>query len=115
MGVRRLAARRRRALGDRSDARHALQDAGEHIGRVVTSLKAENTLLRTLLDNLQDGLAAIDTSWKVLFMNKVGEGLLRSLPAEDPSAWQSQFGLFLPDMVTPFPAKDMPVPRAMNG
>lgn len=72
-------------------------------------------LLNAVVDGITDGIEVVDETGSLLMHNRAATALgvqhgrnTRDLAGED-------FGLFLPDGITPFPPRDLPVNRALAG
>jgi PAS domain S-box-containing protein len=80
------------------------------------SLEAQTQELQTVLDSMTEGLATVDAEGKFVIWNAGAAKLLglgaTTLPAQ---AWAGHYGFFKNDTVTPFPADQMPVLRALRG
>jgi PAS domain S-box-containing protein len=80
------------------------------------SLEAQTQDLQTVLDSMTEGLATVDAEGRFVIWNAGAAKLLglevTDLPAE---AWAGHYGFFMNDTVTPFPADEMPVLRALRG
>jgi|GEM_PF-4449753 len=69
-----------------------------------------------VIESLTDGVAIADMTGKLIYINPaaekiVGMKLLQTWPQE----WQKTYGLFMEDMVTPFPQEQYPIVRGMKG
>jgi two-component system sensor histidine kinase/response regulator len=76
----------------------------------------QRELLQLVLDNIADGVVVVDENGKFLLFNPaaeeiLGQGALDTVPAD----WTRDYGLLLPDQVTPFPVEQLPLTRAMRG
>jgi rsbT co-antagonist protein RsbR len=77
----------------------------------IAKLVAELTL-----DAIADGVAVFDPHGKFVHFNKAAAeiaGLGRIDTA--PDQWSSTYGIYGPDMVTPWPTADLPTARALKG
>jgi PAS domain S-box-containing protein len=83
---------------------------------VQRSLEAETRKLQSVLESMTEGLTAVDAEGKIVIWN-AGAVKLLGLGATDlpAHAWAGHYGLFMNDTVTPFPADQMPVLRALRG
>ena len=80
------------------------------------SLEAQTQKLQSVLDNMTEGLVAVDREGKVALWNTAAGKLLgMGATALSPDAWSAHYGLFMQDTVTPFPADQVPVVRALRG
>jgi PAS domain S-box-containing protein len=72
--------------------------------------------LRQILDDLGEGVVVADTSGRFLHFNPKAEEIVGMGPVESgPDGWPADYGLFLPDTVTPCPPEDVPLARAIRG
>jgi PAS domain S-box-containing protein len=103
-------------------------DAGANFGvvlvfRDITEKKLieqetsrQKDLLQLILATVTDGVVVADTTGKFLLFNAAAERFLGvGAVNETPDKWADQYGTFLPDGVTPYPASDLPLVRAMRG
>jgi PAS domain S-box-containing protein len=79
--------------------------------------KRQAMLLRAVLDSISDGVTVAGPQGSFLLHNPAAREILGQ---DDDSAggtetWQEHFGLYRPDGVTPFPAAEMPLVRALAG
>jgi PAS domain S-box-containing protein len=80
------------------------------------TLRKQTTLLRSILDHMGDGVIVADEKERFLVFNPAAERMF-GLGSTDvtSSRWSRQYGLYQTDMVTPFPARDLPLFRAIRG
>ena len=75
-----------------------------------------NLALRLILDDLGEGIVVADTSGRFLHFNPKAQEILGMGPTTSgPGDWPADYGLFLPDTVTPCPPEDVPLARAIRG
>jgi PAS domain S-box-containing protein len=105
-----------------------LTDTGEAFGVVLVfrditdkKLAEEETrrqkdLLQLILGSVSDGVVVADTNGRFLLFNAAAERFV-GIGAIDasPDQWSQQYGSFLPDGITLFPAEELPLVRAMRG
>ncbi|HZT80721.1 MAG TPA: PAS domain-containing protein, partial [Gemmataceae bacterium] len=88
------------------------RDVRQHVARQEEQAR----ILRSMLDSMADGLAVADENGQFLLFNPAAERILGIGPvAAGPEEWSRFYGLFLPDTVTPYPADQLPLARAMRG
>jgi two-component system cell cycle sensor histidine kinase/response regulator CckA len=77
----------------------------------------ESAALTAIFEASFDGVVACDAQGRVSLFNSIAEKLLGSgAAAECPiSAWPILYGLCLADGITPFPADEFPLARALRG
>ena len=80
------------------------------------SLEDKTMLLQSVLDSLSEGLVATDEQGRFILWNQAAERIVGLGAANMPNnEWTGHYGLFLPDTVTPLPAQQNPLARAMSG
>lgn len=73
-------------------------------------------ILAAILDNMDDGVIAADRNETFLVFNPAAQRMFGREPIESSSEkWSSDYGLYLSDKVTPFPADQLPLRRAIRG
>ena len=73
-------------------------------------------MLQSVLDSMSEGLVVADENGKFIIWNPAAEKIVGLGAANVPiNQWTSHYGLFLPDTVTPFPAEQNPLLRAVRG
>jgi PAS domain S-box-containing protein len=79
-------------------------------------IKRQRDLQRLILESISDGVVVADTKGKFLVFNTAAEHFV-GIGATDaaPEKWSEKYGAFLADGVTPFPADQLPLIRAMRG
>jgi len=98
--------------------RQALELArqAEELARSRQALEAQTLMLQSVLDSMSEGLVVADERGKFIIWNPAAERIVglgaANVPAEE---WTAYYGLFSPDMVTPFPAEKNPLLRAIHG
>ena len=74
------------------------------------------SLLKSILSSLGDAVVVADKQGKFLVFNPAAERMFgRGAIETDASEWPNQYGLFLPDGVTPFPPDQLPLTRSIRG
>lgn len=80
------------------------------------ALEAQALTLQSVLDSMAEGLVAADEHGKFILWNVAARNIVGMGPADMSSRdWSEHYGVFLPDTVTPFPAEDNPLARAIGG
>ena len=82
----------------------------------MNELSRTNEIMRSILSNMGDGVIVADREGKFLLFNPAaermfGKGGTRTRAEE----WAHRYGLYQPDMVTPFPPNELPLERAIRG
>jgi two-component system cell cycle sensor histidine kinase/response regulator CckA len=107
-----------RKLAEASFAAQArdLARQAEELGRSQQSLEDKTLMLQSVLDSVSDGLVVADQRGNVVISNPGADKLLGLGAAKiDIQEWSRHYGLYLPDMVTPFPSDQLPLTRAIYG
>jgi PAS domain S-box-containing protein len=79
-------------------------------------LQKKNTLMRTVLRSIADGIVVTDMNADPIMMNPAAERLIGKSMVPSSSGTLGAFrDVFLPDTVTPFPEADRPIIRALRG
>ena len=87
----------------------------EQIRRLNAELAHRAAVTQAVLDNMGDGIAVVDANGSLTF-NPAAERIMGTKAIDGaPSEWSKTYGLFLPDMETPYPAGDLPMARARRG
>ncbi len=80
------------------------------------ALRKQTHILETILSSIGDGVVVSDDKGKLLLFNPAAEKLFGVSARETiPANWTSRFGCYLPDKVTPYPERDLPLTRAIQG
>jgi signal transduction histidine kinase/ActR/RegA family two-component response regulator len=87
-----------------------------HALRLVERLEGSEQRLKVVLDTMSDGLVVADVNGDFLIFNEAAESILGKGPLNVGAAkWQSHYGIFLSDGVTPVPQEASPLARALHG
>jgi len=74
------------------------------------------SVLRSILDSIADGVIVADERGNFILWNAAAEAIFLMSPTDAPlEKWPSEYGLYLPDRHTPYPAPELPIARAMRG
>ena len=84
--------------------------------RAEEDLANANEILQSILSHMGDAVIVADKEGKFIVFNPAAERMFGS-GATDTTAneWPHQYGLFLPDKVTPFPKDQLPLERSIRG
>jgi signal transduction histidine kinase/CHASE3 domain sensor protein len=95
---------------------HAFHDQARVIARSRAALREQAELLRSVLDSIGDGVIVADAAGHLLLFNPAAVRIHGKGPADvPPERWPAEYGLYLPDQRTPYPAGDLPLARALRG
>jgi PAS domain S-box-containing protein len=112
-----------RDITERRRAEAALAGQAEELARQAEeligsrqALETQTLMLQSVLDSMAEGLVAADENGKFIIWNPAAEKILGQ-GATDLSSpqWTDHYGLYLADTVTPFPADQLPMVRAIRG
>ncbi|MFO7692195.1 MAG: SpoIIE family protein phosphatase [Vicinamibacterales bacterium] len=86
-------------------------------GRALTGqLSVSSRLLRLVVDNLAEGVVVANGQGRFVLFNPAAERILslgfRDVPLQE---WSSVYGTYKPDMMSPYPADELPLARALRG
>lgn len=109
-----------RKVGERtaelSRANLVLQEQVAERRRAEQSLLKQTEILESILHHMGDAVIVADREEKFLVFNPAAERMFGAGATETTAEqWSEQYGLFLPDGVTPFPHDDLPLTRAIRG
>ena len=81
-----------------------------------TELQKQTEILRSILANMGEGVVVADQAGRLVMFNPAAEQMFGPISAHSqPEEWSTTYRLYLPDGVTPFPAGQLPVLRAIRG
>ncbi len=84
--------------------------------RTEEGMRARLRAVDPILESLADGVLVVDREHRPVLLNTAAERVLGLGHSEVPPAeWSKAYGLFLPDMLTPYPYEDLPLTRALCG
>jgi PAS domain S-box-containing protein len=88
----------------------------QKVTRRTTELSRTNEILRSILSNMGDAVVVVDKDNNFLVFNPAAERMFGKGAMEmPPSEWSQNYGLYLPDKVTPFPHDQLPMVRSIRG
>lgn len=99
-----------------SEALSALQQRAKDIEISQEALAHQTRLLQLIINSIGAGVIVANPQGKFLLFNPaaadiIGIGMTETLPP----AWTERYGCFCPDKVTPYPAAELPLYRALKG
>jgi PAS domain S-box-containing protein len=112
-----------RDISERKRAETAFAGQAEELSRQTEELlrsrhelETQKMVLRSVLDSMSEGLVAADEQGKFIIWNPAAERIVGLGPSDvSPGEWSAHYGTYLPDTVTPFPAQQNPLLRAIRG
>ncbi|MGA8271682.1 MAG: ATP-binding protein [Candidatus Sulfotelmatobacter sp.] len=79
-------------------------------------VNAQTRTLHSILDSIGDGLVAADAQGRFLLWNPAADRILRKTKQDiPPEEWSQHYHIYQADGVTPFPAEELPLARALHG
>jgi PAS domain S-box-containing protein len=110
-------------ITDRKQAEGRLARQAEELSRQAQelalsreALESQTLMLQSVLDSMEEGLVAADEQGKFIIWNPAATRILGLGATRAPSSeWSSHYGVYLEDTVTPFPADQLPLARAIRG
>jgi PAS domain S-box-containing protein len=90
--------------------------ADTFVNPINSSLVADIRLLKSIFDSLAEGVVIADANGQFLFFNRAAQAIL-GVSTEDVTLlhWSEIHDCYRPDGITPFPAQDLPMARALAG
>jgi PAS domain S-box-containing protein len=84
--------------------------------RMANELRDKQRLLQSVLDSVADGVVMADETGEFKVWNPAASRIVGSGPTPlKIDEWTSHYGLFLPDTVTPYPPRALPLVKAIQG
>jgi PAS domain S-box-containing protein len=94
---------------------HRVEDVTQR-KRAEEELHKQTGILKSVLNNIGEGIVVADMEGKFLIWNPAAEHLVGQGPTTEPmKKWSDHYRVFLPDQVTPYPADQLPLARAIRG
>ena len=91
------------------------KEAEEALRLTADALQSQTRILQSILDSMGDGVIVADENGRFLFFNPEAEGLINIAMDTTLNELPEQYGLFLPDTITPYPSDEFPLTRALQG
>jgi len=103
-------------ITDRKQAITKLEETTAQLARSEDEFRQQSNLLQLLINSIGEGVVAADTKGNFVLFNPAAENMF-GLGSTDtlPDEWSAKYGLFLSDTVTPYPASEIPLARAIRG
>ncbi|HEX8201894.1 MAG TPA: PAS domain-containing protein, partial [Isosphaeraceae bacterium] len=84
--------------------------------RAAEAMRQQAAVLQSILDGLGSGVIVADLQGRFLHFNAAAERIMGVGRTDVPlDRWTERYGSFLPDRVTPYPPRDLPLARAIRG
>ena len=93
-----------------------LKWAETRLEQSIRDLRNQTQLMQTVFDNMEEGVAMVDTAGNFLLTNQRREQIIgKRLIASEPAEWSTTFGAFHLDKKTHYATDELPIVRAMRG
>jgi PAS domain S-box-containing protein len=110
-------------ITERKRTEHRLAEQAEELSRQTEELRLsqqalekQSRLLQSVLDSMSEGLVAADEEGNFVLWNPAAERIVGLGPSEmSPELWNTHYGLYRADTVTPFPPEENPLLLAIRG
>ena len=90
--------------------------AAIQLEQTMQELQNQVQLTDTIFNSISDGVVAADANGTFTIYNPSAERIVGIGPIDTtPDRWSDSYGFFFPDRVTPFPANELPLARALKG
>jgi len=103
-------------ITERKQAEEALIRDAKQLAVSVESLRKQTELFQSILSSMGDGVIVADKNGKFLNWNPAAEEILGLGAMDVPiDKLTEKYGFYLPDKITPYPAAQVPLARAVRG
>ncbi|GAA2599443.1 hypothetical protein GCM10010399_32710 [Dactylosporangium fulvum] len=102
--------------GARLRAEAGVVAATAELREAQRSAHRQVALLNGILERISDGVGVVDEDGAFLVHNPAAKAMLGvNADIDGVANWQAHYGIYRPDGVTPFPAEELPLVRALAG
>ncbi len=100
----------------RKRAEQEVARQAEELKQSQAELQRQTQMLQSVLDSMAEGVVVADRNGQFVVFNAAAARIMQRGPSENGfEQWPDEYGVFLPDMVTPYPSDQLPLVRAMAG
>ena len=93
-----------------------IRQAETELQNTVKQLEEQGDLLESIFNSISDGVVVADENGNFTIFNPSAHKIVGIGPVDTgPNQWSDNYGLFFPDRVTPYPAEELPLSRAIQG
>ena len=93
-----------------------IRQAETELQNTVKQLEEQGDLLESIFNSISDGVVVADENGNFTIFNPSAQKIVGIGPVDTgPDQWSDNYGLFFPDRVTPYPAEELPMTRAIQG
>ncbi|GIG56892.1 hypothetical protein Lfu02_12640 [Longispora fulva] len=98
-------------------AQNQVRAATAQLRTAETQARDQASLLETVLNSINDGVAVVDADGEFLLHNPAARRILgvELHGTAQPESWQAHYGIYRPDGAVPFPVEEQPLVRALAG
>lgn len=116
MAIRTVITERKQAEQRLAEQAEELSQQADELKRSQQALEEQTLLLRSVLDSMAEGLIVADEKGGFVVWNPAAERILgQGAGNVPPEEWSTHYRVFQADMMTPFPAEQLPLARAIRG
>jgi signal transduction histidine kinase/response regulator RpfG family c-di-GMP phosphodiesterase len=103
-------------VSQRKKAAEIVAEQQEALARSEAAYREQTKILRSVLDNMSDGVLVTDDSGKMVLLNPAAEQMVgRAAVGTRQSEWVERCGIYIPGTDTLYPTDKLPLSRAMRG
>ncbi|GAA0733740.1 hypothetical protein GCM10010199_52190 [Dactylosporangium roseum] len=100
----------------RAKAMALVEEATRELRAAERAARDQSALQQAILSSLGEGVTVVGGDGRILLHNPAARQLLGTADdADHLEDWPAHYGAYLPDRITPFPAGELPMVRALNG
>ena len=93
-----------------------LKQTENQLRESIAQLEHQSQLMQSTFDSISDGVVVADEDGQFTMFNPSAEKILGMGATDiDSDEWSDQYGVFLPDKVTPLPSAELPLTLALKG
>jgi len=94
----------------------AAEQRAYELARSEKAHQKQSRILQSILDSMSDGVIVADDEGRLILVNPAAKRMLRLDDEPAPhDQWAHRYGLYLPDMVTPYSMDQFPLMQAVKG
>jgi signal transduction histidine kinase/DNA-binding response OmpR family regulator len=103
-------------ISQRKKAAEIVAEQQEALARSEAAYRRQTKILRSVLDNMGDGVLVTGEDGKMVLLNPAAEQMVGPGAKEIPrSQWSELCGIYRPGTASLYPSDEMPLARAMRG
>jgi diguanylate cyclase (GGDEF)-like protein len=95
---------------------HVINALERHLDASPTALEERIRILESVLESMGDGVAVVDEHGTFVLINSAAKRIYGRGPTDGPmDRWSELYGVLRADGLTPYPADQLPLARALRG